>query len=232
MLARAITLVLLLTLAPLANAENLRGVVTSVDASKQELVVEGRGIGKRGKSFTFTLAKDVRILFGDDKGAVTDLARDQTLRITYETKDGALIATTIHVNGSRPAAAKEPVKSDTVAGLLRRVAYTEREIIVASPGDKGKETYTTLPVPEEARITRDGKKIAFDDLKEEERCSVTIEVRDGKKLAIRITIGAGGGAEMPANPEQPSKIARARMLLKLADAILEMIEKRQKKDDK
>src|SRR6516225_7294597 len=108
MLARAITLVLLLTLAPLANAENLRGVVTSVDASKQELVVEGRGIGKRGKSFTFTLAKDVRILFGDDKGAVTDLARDQTLRITYETKDGALIATTIHVNGSRPAAAKEP----------------------------------------------------------------------------------------------------------------------------
>jgi hypothetical protein len=225
---RSTVLAVYLMSASFAQADQLRGVITSVDAAKNELVIEGRGLGKRGKLFTFTLGKDVRILFGDEKGALGDLGKDQTIRITYDTKDGALIATTIHVNGKRPIAV-ETVKGSELSGLLRRVAYTDREIILALPGDSGKETYTTLPVPEDAKIQRDGKAIAFDDLKEEERCAVMIEVRDGKKLAVSVRIGAGG-APPPAKPEEPSKIAKVRLILKLADAVLEMVEKRQKQD--
>jgi len=225
MLARTCALALLLTVAPLVNAEQMRGVVTSVDVAKKELVIEGRGLGKRGKSFTFTFGKDVRILFGDEAGAIADLAGGQTIRITYEAKDGAQVATTIQVNGARRPA--QPTGAgETIAGVLRRVAYTEREIIVAA-SDKGKEAYTTLPVAEDAKIARDGKGIAFDDLKEEERCSVKVEVRDSKKIAVSITIGA---AESPkaGKPDEPSKIAKVRMILKIADAILEMVDRKEK----
>jgi hypothetical protein len=118
---------------------------------------------------------------------------------------------------------------DALVGLLRRVALTEREIIVATPAANGKETYTTLPVAEDAKITRDGKAIAFDDLKEEERVSVKVEVRMGKKVALSVAVGAVGDAvAKPAEkPKEMSNIAKARLILKIADAILEMIDKKQ-----
>jgi hypothetical protein len=220
---------LLLLCTSVVHAEQMRGVVTSLDLDKKELVLEGRGIGKRGKSFTFVLGKDLAVTWGDMAAGAADVCAGQNIRITYESKDGDSVAVQIQIQGRRPAA-KPKVDGDRVTGLLRRVGLTDREIVVASPGPGNKETYTTLPVADDAKIMRDGKEIAFDDLKEEERVSVKVEVRKEKKVAVVIEVGVPGKA-MEAKPDEPSKLAKVRLILKIADTILEGIEKRQQKKE-
>lgn len=227
MIARMTVLTMLLAASPVA-AEQMRGVVTSVDGAKKELVLEGRGIGKRGKSFTFTFAKDLSVTWDGKDAAADDISANQNVRVTYETQGGDLLASKIEIQGKRPVIAVK-AGGDSVAGLLRRVAWTEREIIVATPGTSGKETYTTLPVPEDAKVSRDGKVIAFTDLQEEETATVKVEVRDGKKVAAVIAVGQAVMAKEEKS-EESSTISKIRLGLKIADAVLAIIEKQKKKD--
>lgn len=215
-----------------ASAEQVRGVISKVDAEQKELVIEGRGIGVRGAVIRFSLGKDTQILFGRQAGAIGDLSVGKQVNVSFETQDGKRVAVTINVSGSKPAAPARPVADDanTVSGLLRRIARTDREIILATPGEQGKEGYVSLPVPEDAKITRDDKAIQFDDLKEEEPAVVRTETRNGKKVAVAVMTGkTSAPAAMAQQPgDQASRIARLRQLLQLADMILERAEKREK----
>src|SRR5262249_44673863 len=155
------------------------------------LVLDLRGVGLRGTSMTFSLAPDMKVTVGDKPGTMTDLVAGKRVRVTYEEQGGKRVATAVHVvailqtlqglsglltapgPGPAPApgaapAAPAPVPGVGLAGTLRRVAVTEREIIVASQGDGGQEKYTALAVPEDATISRDGKTIKLEDLKEGE----------------------------------------------------------------
>jgi len=225
----AVTSVLLL--APLAQAEQMRGVVSEVNGARKQLVIEGRGIGKRGKIFTFTMATDAAVLLGNDRGKLEDLASGQSVVIQFDTKDGQRIA--IKVQGPATPAAKRPAAQaaeNVLTGVLRRVALTEREIVVAVVGADGKEVYTSLPVAANAKIVRDDKEIKFDDLKEEERAAVRMEVRDGKKVAVDIRVGkAAVAVAVAADPNAPSTVTKLRMALRIADQLLEMVERQQEK---
>jgi len=191
-------------------------------------------------SFTFALGKDVQIYWYREAAGVDDLQAGQPVRITYETKDDALIATGVYAGGERPARrppeggdgerpARRPAPegADSVSGLLRRVALTDREIIVATPAANGREAYTTLPVAEDARITRDGKELAFDDLKEEESVSVQVAMRNGKNVAVVVAVGVAGPAVAnKADPDAPSKIEKVRTVLRIVDAVLRIAQER------
>lgn len=129
-------------------------------------------------------------------------------------------------------------------GALRRIAPTEREIIVAAQGPAG-EQYAVFAVPDTARILRDGQPIAFEALRPEEPAVVRGEKRNGKLTAVTVQVGqvapeaaapAGNTLPMPAPvagqpmpaPQQPaaeSRIGTVRRVLQIADGILEQIEK-------
>ena len=52
-----------------------------------------------------------------------------------------------------------------MSGSLIRVALTDREIVVISPGAKGEEDKeTTIQVPEKVQITEGKKALKLDDL--------------------------------------------------------------------
>ena len=165
------------------------------------------------------------MLFGKEAAALKEVAVGTHVHVTFEGRDGKRLAVLVRVNGSRPrdVAAKPANDPNALTGKLRHVAYTEREIVLAMPGDK--ETYVSLPVAADAKITRDDKAIKFDDLKEEEAAVVRTEMRDGKKVATAIMVGK----VTMAKPDEPSKIARIRQILKIADVILELAEKNEKK---
>jgi hypothetical protein len=119
------------------------------------------------------------------------------------------------------------VPADAVAGALRRVASTEREIIVATPVDAGQEKYTVLQVPDNAKVLRDGKPIQLEELKEEEQAVVRAEKRDGRQVAASIEVGQQAQATAQAvTPPSVSRIAQLRQLLRMADQFLEQLEKR------
>jgi Cu/Ag efflux protein CusF len=220
----------ILALAGLASADEIKGVINKVDADKKELVVEGRH-GSRGLMLAFTVAKDTKITVGHQAGAMADLQSGEKVRVFYETRDGKRVALTVAAHGSkRPAAASpsstSPAGDNSVAGVLRRVARTDREIVVIGPGAQGAETETTLQVPEDVRITKDQKALKLDDLKEGEKVAVRTEKRNGKLTAVAIAVGEGAA---PAAPERKgSKVER---VLKLLDKGKDKPEKPEKKGD-
>ena len=59
----------------------------------------------------------------------------------------AASAAELRVVAASPAA-NVPANADAVTGVLRRVAYSDREVVVIGPGPKGTETETTVAVPE------------------------------------------------------------------------------------
>ena len=123
------------------------------------------------------------------------------------------------------AAAAEPTvpaSADAVTGVLRRIGYSDREVVVVGPGAKGQETETTVVVPEAARIVKNGKDAKLDDLKEGEAASVQIEQKDGHLSAVAIQVGPGAAPEK----RMTKAIPRIRRLLKVADQILQGMEKR------
>jgi hypothetical protein len=247
-----LALLALLTCAALAPAQQVRGVITRVDLEKKELVLQLRGAGVRGMMMTVPLGKDAQIRFGQVPGNINDLPLGRGVHVAVELRDGRQVAVQVNVNGRKPAApqgaiAPRPEGPSTAPmprkltddagayrGQLRRINRTEREIVVASPAGGDKETYTSLPVADNAKVTRDDKPIAFDDLKEEEQAVVRTEMRDGKRVATAVMVGKVSAPDVPAAPqqaaqEQPSKVTRLRQILQIADAILEMVEKREKK---
>jgi hypothetical protein len=129
------------------------------------------------------------------------------------------------------ASAGSAFADDALTGVLRRVAVTEREIIVAQPGEGGKEAYATVAVTADTIITRDGKPVELQDLKPEQVVTVRTEKRDGRLTALLIRVGAAPELAPPAAAEAPpappgTKIAKVRRVLKLVDRILERVENR------
>jgi hypothetical protein len=219
----------------LAPAEEFRGVIREVDPDHQEIVVEGRGRRARGLSLRFEVAGDSRIVLGRETGAFADLQPGERVRLSYEVRDGRRVCLSMTVHGVRkpatPPAAPgagegKPVPAtdaNTVAGSLIRVAVTEREVVVVSPGAGGVETETTLTVPDKVQITKDGKPAKLQDLKEGEQVTVKTEKQQGKTAAVSIQVGRGAAAAAPP-AQRMDRIERLRMLLKLADWALQQVQ--------
>jgi hypothetical protein len=215
-----------------AFAGDIRGVIVRVDLDRHEVQVEGRGLGKRGLGMTFTLGKDTQVLFGREAGDLSDLNPGRRVRVVY---DGPR-AVTVEVIGLRRARGSDgkpsgPVPApgpkedaNTVAGMLQRVSYAEREVVVIGPGSQGPETETIVSVPKGTRVLKDGKPIAFEDLKDNQPVTIQTEKRDGKLLAKSIQVGQGVAAMAPPASEPRPRLARLRRLLQIADRILEMAE--------
>ncbi len=219
-----------LILALQAPAEEVRGVIIKADAGKKELILEGRGKGARGRSMTFLVDKDTQILIGKQPGQMADLVAGKRARVTYEFQGGRRVATLIMLHGAAPAASEimpVPKDANAVSGVLRRVALTDREIVVISPAAQGKtEKETTLAVPENAKITKDQKAIRFDDLKEGQQVVVHPEKQGGKLVAKSIEVGAASKTNMPGAGGGP-RTEKLRQILKMIDAYLEQAAQKQ-----
>jgi hypothetical protein len=115
-----------------------------------------------------------------------------------------------------------------VTGVLQRVAQTDREIVVIGPGARGPETETTIAVTEGTKILNGDKALTFEALKEGAKVTVQTEKRDGRLAAVSIQLGAA-----PAAQKEPSDvIPRLRLLLRIADQLLERMEKDRKQPER
>jgi Cu/Ag efflux protein CusF len=218
-----------------ASAEEARGLILKIDPDKKELRLEGRGPW-RGDVLDLTVGPKTHIFIGGQPAELSDLAPGWRIRVVYERRDGKAVAQVIRSFGllglvrprSQPQAdLPMPRKAgDGVSGTLQRVALTDREIVVIGPGAKGPKTETTIAVPEGTPVTRDGKAIAFDALKEGETVTVKTEQRKGRLTALSIQAGQGAAAA-PAMPPRRDIIPRLRLMLKLADELLRQMEQRQ-----
>jgi hypothetical protein len=213
-----------------ASAAEIRGVILKVDAEKNQVTIEGRGLGVRGAIMTFQLDKDTQIQVVRKPAKVADLSPGRRVRVAYEFHGDQRIALLITQLGGPPSPASPAVSAsssaNSVSGTLRRVSFTEREIVLISPGTTGGgEVETILSVPEDAKITKDQKAISFDELKEGEQALVQLEKRDDKLLAKSIQLGATANANPTGQPGQ-SKIEQLRKTLKLVDFILQMIDQK------
>ncbi len=230
----ALALFAFLALAAAAPAETARGIVSRVDLDKNELQLEGRGRGIRGTLLKFTLSEKTSVLFGDQAAALPDLAPGRRVRIEFEAGNAGNVALVIRIlNGPRPAATgvpdvppvpPVPTDDDALTGVLRRVAYSDREVVLVGPGPKGADVEATIAVPEAARITKDGKETTLDDLKEGESAAIQVEKKDGRLSALSIQVGAGV-APVPEN-HRAKVISKVRKVLQLADQILKGLEDR------
>jgi Cu/Ag efflux protein CusF len=207
-------------------AAEVRGVISKVDLDRHEVVLEGRGRGARGMTFTFTLDQNTKVLFGGQPAEVADLSPGKAVRVSFDRQGKEDVAVLIQAHGRPPArtpAAPAPAPTaagDAITGTLQRVAYTEREIVVIGPGPKGPETETTIAVPAKVQVTRGDKTITFDDLKEGEQVAVTAEKRDGKLNAV--AIHAGGGPPPAAPPA--GKQERLQKVMQIVGQVLQVMQ--------
>jgi hypothetical protein len=210
-----------------APTTEVRGQIAALNLDKKELTIDGR-LAARGSTLTFALDGDTQVEFGRRAGKLDDLAAGQRVRVLYEVRDGKALAKVVHVLGvrlatPRPGPAPAPKADDgAVTGVLRRVALTDREIVVIGPGAKGAETETTIQVPETAKIVKNDKAAALEDLKEGDAARVQVERRDGKLQALSIQVGPG--ADKAA--QKSNLIPRLRLALQIADQILKLMEDR------
>jgi hypothetical protein len=217
----ALALLTVLVVVPASPGAEVRGRITRVDPDRNEFVLET--LGRRGEPLTLRIDKDTQILFGRQAGAPADLPEGRRARVEYESRDGQLVARVVHVVGAAPARrVANPPAGDGLAGVLRRVAVTDREIVVIGPGAQGQETETTIAVPEGAKILKGDKAITLDDLREDEAVRVQAEKRDGKLTAVRVEVGPAGAT--PADQRQDF-VPKLRRVLQMADKVLEMIDK-------
>jgi hypothetical protein len=213
-----------------APAAELRGVVLKADVEKNQLIIEGRGLGVRGVIMTFQLDKDTQIQAGRKPAKLTDLSPGRRVRVVYELQGDRRVALLITLVGGQPSSAPPataaPSDGNSVSGILRRVSFTEREIVIIGPGRKGDgEVETTLSVPEVAEITKDQKTISFDDLKEGDQVLVETEKRDGRLVAKSIQLGVKAKPTTATEPGQHN-IEKFRRALKLIDALLQMMDQK------
>jgi hypothetical protein len=207
-------------------AAEVRGVVVKADDTKKELTIEGRGKGARRLVLTFVIDQDTEILVDKQPGKVADLAPGKRVRVAFELQGGVRIARVITLHGgvgAAPALLPAAKDANSLVGILRRVAFTDREIVVVRAGAKGEaETETTIVVPDSAKITRDQKPSRFDDLKEGDQVVVSTEKKEGKLVARSVQVGAAA----PANPRAADgrRIERIRQILKMIDEALQRID--------
>ncbi len=216
-------------------------IILKLDADSQ--VMLGR---KAGKLADLVVGKRVRVLYEDQNGQ--HMARS-IIAPAVITLNPALLETLgnlgaaggLNLGGAlgagsmkneAPAAPVPPVPQNGIGGILRRVSRTDREIVViGNPGPGKPPSETTVFVPAEARITRDQRAIAFDDLKEGEAVVAVAQPKDGRLEAQSVTIGqpvvgaAPAAAPVPAQPmPADNKIAKLREVLRLLDGLLEQID--------
>jgi Cu/Ag efflux protein CusF len=228
-----LSLVVALTLISAACAGEARGRIVQIDPDKKELRLETRR-PQRGGVLDLKIDDKTQILIAGQPATLKDLAPGRRIRVVFETRGGKATAQVIRSFGlnlaqPQPAAPQPaaPKEGEGVAGTLQRVASTDREIVVVGPGAKGAQTETTIAVPEETAITRDGKKITLDDMKEGETVTVKTESREGKLTAVAIQVGQAV-AERPAAPPRRNLIPRLRQALQMADELLRELEEQGK----
>jgi hypothetical protein len=172
----------------------------------------------------FAIAEQTQIQVGRQPAAFGDLQPGQTVRILYEVQDGRRVALGIAAHGiaKKPVApsGEAVVDPNGIRGALVRVAVSDREIVVMV-GVGGSEKEMTFQVAEPCKITKDGKPMAFDALKEGERVAVTVEKREGKDWAVAIQVGDKAAGSALAGH---SRVEKLRQILKMADAFLEQLE--------
>jgi hypothetical protein len=213
-----------------AAADEARGRIVQIDPDKKQIRLETRR-PVRGVLDVKIDAK-TQILIGGQPATLTDLAPNRRIRVVFEPCDGKPVAQVIralnlNLAQPQPAARPAPPKDgEGVAGTLQRIGLADSEIVVIGPGPKGPETETTLAVPEGTAITRDGKKIALDDLKEGEVVTVKTESRKGKLTAVSIQVGQAAAVAQPPAPPRRELIPRLRQALKMADELLREMEDR------
>src|SRR5437660_1247845 len=142
-----------------ATAAEIRGVIIKADAAKNQLTIEGRGLGVRGVIVTFQLDQGTQIQVGRKPATVADLALGKRVRVVYDFQGDQRLALLITVQGGPPTPAPPAVpagdNANSVSGTLRRVSFTEREIVVIRPTTSGgAEVETTVSVPDDAKITK------------------------------------------------------------------------------
>src|SRR5262249_51170492 len=141
---------------------------------------------------------------------------------------------TVRVRGLRPIA-PPPVEAkpkqeaarkedpNAVAGVLRHINYTEREIIVVSGTQQKQEKQHSFQVPGKTKISKDGKPFKFDDLKEGQSVVVYSETRDGKRTATAVEVGATA-VKPAADQPKAARLERIRRILQMVDSFLEMAQ--------
>ncbi|HTU89567.1 MAG TPA: hypothetical protein VMF69_05665 [Gemmataceae bacterium] len=217
-----------------ASAEEARGRVLKIDPDKKEIRLETLR-PQRGGILDLKIDAKTQILIGGQPAKLNDLSPGRRIRVVFERRGGKPTAQVIRsfgLNLAQPQPAARPAaplkEGEGVAGTLQRVSSTEREIVVIGPGAKGAETETTIAVPEETTITREGKKITLDDLKEGETATVKTESRKGTLTAVSIQVGQGA-ADKQAAPPRRNLIPRLRQMLQLADELLREMEEQGKR---
>jgi hypothetical protein len=203
-------------LASAVSAAEINGVIAKFDPDKKELLVEGRGKA-RGLTFRFALTGDTRILFGSKPGAVADLLADKRVRVAYDEQAGNQIAVVIHCQYAQPRARIEQKTGEGLAGNVKLINRTEREIVIVGPGNGE----TTLSLPENVKIDRDGKQITIDELKEGEGAQAEADQQDGKWVARALHIGA---TSAPA-PAKDDKAARREKVMKILQAVFQELQR-------
>jgi len=214
-----------LMLGSTALSAEVRGTIVRVDVQHKQVEVEVRSRGLRGQTVSIQIDGKTAIHFSRDAGQLSDLAAGQRVHVVYESRDGQRVAVSFNVRGGRPATAPPAATATAngVAGTLRHVDYTEREIIIVAPDPKSKdEKQIAVLVPESAKITKSDKALKFDDLKEGESVAVQFQMRDGKRTASAIEVGAT--TVKAASSPNSSRVERLRRVLQLVDALLQMAD--------
>jgi hypothetical protein len=168
----------------------------------------------RRVSLTFQLARDARVMFGREEGELADLKPGRRVRVFFDTEDGRRTVTMVQVVGPKPADAGD---DKTITGTVERLAAKERQLVITGRvGKRGSEGEITLELPEGVKITRAGKPVKLEVLKEGTRVRIRHENRDGKVVAESIQV---------VDDSEDSFIKRVRRALQLADLMLRMVEK-------
>jgi hypothetical protein len=87
----ALALALLVGLAGIATAAEVKGKITNITADKGELVVTD----KDGKDLKFQVSEDAKISLADKEVKLADLKQDDEVTVTYEKKDGKMLVSKI-----------------------------------------------------------------------------------------------------------------------------------------
>src|SRR5207245_2534421 len=115
-----------------AAADSVRGVITKVDLDKKEVLVESRGLRMRGEYVLVFLTPETQIRLGLKPGEPADLATGRRVLVQCDLRDGKRLASKITVSGQSEAtvaAPAAPADPNSLSGTLRRIDFTEREIV-------------------------------------------------------------------------------------------------------
>ncbi len=230
----SLSLAIGLLLLPAACAEEARGRIVKIDPDKKELRVESRR-PRRGGVLDLKIDSKTEIFIAGQPAKLNDLIPGWRVRVVFEMQDGKPTAQVIRSLGLnlgqlQPAAPQSAAakNGDGLSGTLQRVSSLDREIVLIRPGAKGEDAETTIAVPEETAITRDGKKITLDDLKEGETVTVKTQSQKGKLTAVSVQVGKAAPEKPAAAPPRRNLIPRLRQALQRADELLREMEEQRK----